>query len=118
MLYGWLAVPWWFQDTLHRGTPVKDSGIPRIAHHLVVRRASAEWHTSSGNGFFIPALNRREADPTTPSLIARLSPWQRSALFIPLPGDPYWTKETVGLLKARYPEIDASIYDTEGGAKL
>jgi hypothetical protein len=34
-------------DTLHRGTPVKDSGIPRIAHHLVIRRASAEWYAHS-----------------------------------------------------------------------
>ena len=109
---------WWLQDTLHRGTPVKDSSIPRTAHHLVVRRASAEWHTSSGNGFFIPALNRREADPSTPSLIARLSPWQRKALFIPLPSEPYGTKETVALLKARYPDIDASIYDTQVEAKL
>ena len=39
----------------HRGTPVKEGGT-RLAHHLVFRRASAEWHTSSGNGFFIPAL--------------------------------------------------------------
>ena len=40
----------------HRGTPVKEGGT-RLAHHLVFRRASAEWHTSSGNGFFIPALS-------------------------------------------------------------
>lgn len=83
-----------------------------------MRRASAEWHTSSGNGFFIPALNRREADPHTPSLIARLTPWQRKALFIPLPGDPYWTNETVALLKARYPELDATVYEAGAGARL
>ena len=38
-----------------------------------------------------------------------------------MPGEPYWTKETVGLLKGRYPELDASVYgDTaaSGGAKL
>ena len=40
-------------DTFHRGTPVKKGGT-RLTHHLVVRRASAEWHTSTGNGFFIP----------------------------------------------------------------
>ena len=71
---------------------------------------AVRWQTSSGNGFFVPALARREAGPGTPSLLSALSPWQRGALGIPMPGAAYWTAETVGLLARRYPTMDTRPY--------
>lgn len=88
-------------DTFHRGTPLKPGG-RRLTHHLVIKRASAEW---MGSNSFVTGVAHRS------DLVARLSPWQRQALGIPMPRNPYWTDETVALLRQRYPELaDADAY--------
>ena len=43
-------------------------------------------------------------------LFSKITPLQRSVLGIPFPGDKYWTKENVQLLKCRYPKIDINPY--------
>ena len=39
-----------------------------------------------------------------------MTPEQRSILGIPKPSDKYWTKQTISLLKYRYPKIDVTPY--------
>ena len=64
----------------------------------------------TGGVWLLRRSAQREADASTPSLITAISPWQRKALGIPLPGEGYWTAETVGLLEQRYPQLDSTPY--------
>ena len=56
---------------------------------------------------------QREADASIPSLITAISPWQRKALGIPLPGEGYWTAETVELVEHRCPQLDSTPYHVQ-----
>ena len=42
--------------------------------------------------------------------ITNLSPIQRVVLGIPAPGDKYWNKKKLKMLKMRYPKIDIKSY--------
>ena len=64
----------------------------------------------TGDVWLLCRSAQREADASTPSLITAISPWQRKALGIPLPGEGYWTAETVELLEQRYPQLDSAPY--------
>ena len=119
-------------DTFHRGTPLRP-GARRLTHHLVVKQAAAEWmgrhvHNTSNPfpvmcGRFrhllfsscravrIDSNNFVGGLCSRPEFVAKLSAWQRKALGIPLPSDPYWNAETVALLQQRYPALDASEYE-------
>ena len=44
------------------------------------------------------------------NLITKMSTKQRSLLGIPKPGDKYWTKENISLLKKRYPKMNLIPY--------
>jgi hypothetical protein len=43
--------------------------------------------------------------------MVRLSPEQRSILGVPLPGHPYWTRQTIDGVRERYRGIDVTPYE-------
>jgi len=83
-------------DLWHRGTPL-NPGKLRRAHNLAWKKASSrgwtQWNRGWANRCYLGKVE---------SLIARSSPVQRSLLDFPLPGDPYWTMETLECVVARY----------------
>jgi hypothetical protein len=66
------------------------------------RRYGGPWHGAS------------------PDFLAQLSPWERSAIGWPLPGNRYWTPRNCVAVGQRYPGVDMEPYLQKyvAGAKL
>ena len=94
------------QDTWHRGTPLV-AGAVRRTQHLVWRRMDAPWVQYGGPWH-----------GATPALLAQLSPWQRSALGWPRPGNSYWTEKNILAVSQRYPGVDMEEYTKAASPKL
>lgn len=85
-------------DTWHRGTPVR-AGALRIVANLTFRKAASEWVSTLHAGW---AWAMYRSGLPTERLIAGLSVQQRTVLGFPRPGSPYWTRDTVLAVAARY----------------
>ena len=103
-------------DTYHRGTPVFKDTMRRV-WGAVWRRGDSGWVQAGGAGMHGDATLARFAP-----LLPRLTPAQRAAVGFPLPGNAYWTAETVAAVGERYQGMDMSPYlegiDDELLAKL
>lgn len=91
-------------DTWHRGTPVK-SGQMRNVVNLLFKKKECYWINTWNSGF-----TKKMYYGVIENFFIQMTPEQRSILGIPKPGDKYWTKQTISLLKYRYPKIDISPY--------
>ena len=92
-------------DTFHRGTPVNPllpKGQGRFTLHVGLRRARAEWTSMHAT------VIRNGSYPKL--FIGGLSPHQRSVIHYPLPGHPYFTRETIRLVAERYEGFDPAPY--------
>ncbi len=85
-------------DTWHRGTPMK-AGALRLVHNITYRRAEAEWISTLHVGW---AWKAYRDDKYLERLIATSSLMQRAVMGFPQPGSPYWCKETIAAVEARY----------------
>jgi hypothetical protein len=97
-------------DGFHRGTAVA-AGKLRLNHHLIWRRSHAEW--------IMWQSFPRPMSSMPHSFLCGLSPAQRGALGFPLPGNPYWDRDTVEAVGKRYKEMDMEPYRArlEGSAQ-
>lgn len=88
-------------DVWHRGV---DFGRPDASRFVAVanfRPARADW-------FSYDAFGRLGNHHTMAQVIRTKTPDQLTLFGFPLPGDDYWTKETVDGLEAKYPGLDVA----------
>ncbi len=86
-------------DVYHRSSDWDDPGKCRIMMHLSFRPATAEWggyHAWPYKGFA----------PEWHNFVGESGPRQLGLLGFPKPGHPYWTRETIAGVGARYPGLD------------
>lgn len=86
------------QDTWHRGSCMV-AGAVRRTHHMVWRRLDAPWVQYGGPWH-----------GASPEFLCQLSPWERSAIGWPLPGNRYWTASNCAAVAKRYPGVDMAPY--------
>lgn len=102
-------------DTWHRGTPLLPGSL-RLAQNMTFRKAESEWVSVLHPGWAW-AMYR----PSQPMerLIASASVEQRCVLGFPRPGHPYWSRETIAAVAARYGAfgIDMTPYETAVGLR-
>ena len=91
-------------DLWHRGTPV-NIGKVRNVINLLWKKKDCFWINTWNKGW-----TKKMYGGVIEKLFTQMSPIQRSVIGIPTPGDKYWNKEKLKLLKARYPDIDMSPY--------
>lgn len=91
-------------DTFHRGTPVYRDTMRRV-WGAVWRRGDSGWVQAGGAGMHGDATLSRFAP-----LLPRLTPTQRAVVGFPLPGNAYWTTDSVAAVGERYPDMDMSPY--------
>ncbi len=89
--------------TLHRGSRMLATQAQRLSLHTAFRGAGKEWM-----GF--QSFWQSSSLPAMKQFVTEATPKQRSLLGIPMPGDPYWTEETVLRNSERYPGIDLTPY--------
>ena len=87
----------------HRGTGVRPNE-RRLTQHIIIRRARAEWVQSD---CWVPRFASAAVDP---AFIGGLSPWQRSTLGMPPPGDCRWDLQTLAATSKRYGSFDVLPY--------
>jgi hypothetical protein len=85
-------------DTWHRGTPLRPGAL-RLAQNLTFRRARSEWISTLQPGW---AWAMYRPSRVMERLLARGSVEQRCVLGFPAPGDPYWTRQTLAAVRARF----------------
>ena len=85
-------------DTWHRGTPAKKRSL-RLVHNLTFRKAPSEWIGVIHAGW---AWSMYRPEKLMERIIAEASVEQRAVLGFPVPGHPYWNRDTVGAVEARY----------------
>jgi hypothetical protein len=88
-------------DVYHRGVRMTVPGTARFVLVLSYKPAGAAWLNSFG-------LPNAGEDMEWYRFVGRASPRQLTALGFPVPGDPYWTAETLAGTAARYPMLDMS----------
>ena len=88
-------------DAWHRGTPAALNRV-RYTHHRGWRKRHADWVSWQGLAPRMALLPNR--------YLERLNVEQRTVLGFALPGDPYWTQETVDSVGRRYPGMDMKPY--------
>jgi hypothetical protein len=89
--------------TFHRGSALRARTGVRFSHHMSLKRADTRW---AGQVTF-------QHDAGTPEMnrfLVHATPEQRNLVGFPLPGDSYWTKETLTGVAARYPDMDMEAY--------
>jgi hypothetical protein len=87
-------------DVYHRSTDWSDLGRRRIMMHLSFRPANAEW-----GGYH--AWPYKGLSPEWHNFVNRQAgPRELALLGFPKPGHPYWTRETIDGVGARYPGLD------------
>ena len=85
-------------DTWHRGTPLRP-GAARLALNATFRKAGSEWISVLQPGWAWAMYRRSQV---MERLIAEASVEQRCVLGFPRPGHPYWTRQTVAAVAARF----------------
>ena len=90
-------------STLHRGGALTAKEGLRVSHHFAFRSSAVEW--GQWRGWAKEALK-----PELAEFLSQGTPRQRNLLGFPLPGDPFWTKDVLTGLAARYPEMDLTPY--------
>ena len=95
-------------DLVHRGSAYRGRHGRRLAVFFNLHAAAARW-TGKHLWAMLPAS---PGWPEFCDLMAELSPGQRRLLGFPVPGDPYWTADTLGRLADLYPGIDTAPYTT------
>ena len=91
-------------DTWHRGTPVK-SGKIRFVMNLLWKKKECFWINN-----WNPGWTKKMYHGFIEKMFTEMTPLQRSTLGVPLPGDKYWNKKKIELLKLRYPQINTDPY--------
>jgi hypothetical protein len=90
-------------STFHRaGEITADTGV-RFSQHLVYRSASCPF-----NGYH--QYSQFGEKPELRRFIDRATPRQRELLGFPAPGHPYWNRQTLAGVAARYPKVDMEPY--------
>ena len=90
--------------TFHRASDMTaEPGATRFTQHLVWRAAA---HAFAGYHLWSRMGEKDELE----RFVERTTPRQREALGFPPAGHPYWTKETVAGVAARYPKMDVKPY--------
>lgn len=74
-----------------------------MGHHITYRRARSEWISWQAYAQPMSAM--------PPRFLESLSPIQRGVLGFPLPGDAYWTTDTIDAVGRRYAAMDMSPYE-------
>ena len=92
------SVLFYRHDTWHRGTPL-DPGSMRLVQNLTFRKAQSEWISTLHPGWAWGMYSRAK---TLERLIAAASVEQRCVLGFPAPGNPYWTRDTIEAVAARF----------------
>ena len=85
-------------DTWHRGTPL-EPGAMRTAQNLTFRRSGTEWISTLHPGWAWAMYRRGQR---MERLIGSATVEQRCVLGFPAPGHPYWTREMLAAVTARY----------------
>jgi hypothetical protein len=113
--YRFGSVLFYRHDTWHRGTPLKP-GAMRLAQNLTFRRAGSDWISTLHAGW---AWSMYRRSRVMERLIAEASVEQRAVLGFPPPGHPYWTRETVAAIEARYGPLgfDVTPYASAVGSR-
>lgn len=86
-------------DVYHRSVDFTDPHASRFILHVSCRPAGAEWGGHQ-------AWPYKEFTPEWHKFVAGATPKQLAVLGFPVPGDPYWTDETLSGVAARYPGLD------------
>lgn len=94
--------------TFHRAGEVTAARGARFSHHLVYRGAAHAF-----NGYH--QYSQFGEKPEMQHFIRRATPRQREVLGFPPPGHPYWNKQTLEAVAARYPGMDMAPYRTGAG---
>lgn len=76
----------------------------RLTQHILIRRARAEWVQSD---CWVPRFASAAVDS---AFMGGLSPWQRSTLGLPPPGNSRWDRPTLAATAARYAGFDPAPY--------
>jgi len=89
--------------TFHRGSALTARAGARFSHHMSIKRADVRWagQVTYQHDAGTPEMNR---------FLERATPEQRSLVGFPMPGDPYWTQDTLAGVAARYPGMDMQPY--------
>ena len=85
-------------DVWHRGRPLT-SGSMRLAQNLSFRRADADWISLLHPGW---SWSMYHPEQRFERWLASASVLERTVLGFPAPGHPYWTRETLAGVTARY----------------
>jgi hypothetical protein len=94
--------------TYHRGTRfLKDVG--RIGHWVSYSPTAWPWLGTDGLSKY--AGNLRATPDRFHNWIEPATPEERTAMGFPAPDHPYWTKETIAGVSARYPGMDMTPYE-------
>ena len=103
--YTFGTVLFYRHDTWHRGTPLTPGAL-RVVHNMTFRKEASEWVSTLHQGWawamYTKAMRMER-------LIANVSVEQRCVLGFPRPGHPYWTKETVLAVAARYAPLGMDV---------
>ena len=95
-------------DTYHRSVDFADAGTYRVMMHLSFKPAGADW-----GGY--QAWPFKGFSPEWARFVAQSDPRQLALVGFPKPGHPYWTKETVAGVAARYPGLDVDPWRPRAG---
>jgi hypothetical protein len=90
-------------STFHRGGALTAAAGLRVSHHFAFRSSAVEWGQWRG-------WAKEGLKPELASFLTQATPRQRNLLGFPLPGDPFWTKDVLTGLAARYPDMDLAPY--------
>ncbi len=89
--------------TFHRASEIEAESGVRFSQHLVYRGAACTF-----SGYH--QWSRFGEKPELHRFIEQAAPRQREAIGFPVPGDPYWTQETLQGVAERYPGMDMTPY--------
>lgn len=85
-------------DLWHRGTPLTVPNSVRLTVNFSFRRGDAQW-IHNWNTW---AREMYQPDQRLEKLVGGATVKQRALLGVPLPGDKYWTEETLACVNKRY----------------
>jgi hypothetical protein len=88
-------------DVYHRGVRMTVPGTARFMVHVSYKPAATDWLGSH-------ALPSAGEDLSWYRFVEHASERQLTVLGFPAPGHPYWTKQTLAGVAARYPMLDLS----------
>jgi ectoine hydroxylase-related dioxygenase (phytanoyl-CoA dioxygenase family) len=93
-------------NTFHRGSALKASEGVRFAQNIGFKRVDTPW---CGQVTF----QHDGGSPEMNQFLENATPREREFVGFPPVGDPYWDKNTIAAVGARYPGMDMSPYQTD-----